>query len=190
MKSYHFHLKAGKDLYLNMQTTPQGWVIVDRFIPDYLSITYGNPFAAGKGIQALEADEFEEDCLRMVYCFDDNNLNYRDGQHCFEVLNAVVGHHIRKYGRIVITDLLTYAGEMCELMAAMGYSIPTLKVLFPNFIVAAIGRNKDYVKGEAQDDPLYDPLFPSQRRYFSFLGTARCRRLEEMCPQLTTIPTI
>lgn len=193
MKSYHFHLKAGKDLYLNMETTPQGWVIVSRFIPDYLSITYGNPFAAGNGINALEADEFEEDCMRMVYCFDDNNLNYRDSQHCFAVLNAVVGHHIKKYGRIFFSDLLTYAGEMCELMSSMGYSDATLKVLFPNFIAAVIGQNEQHIKDDApnpfDDTPFWQrPAAPSNPR--SFVGTSRYQRLVEMCPPLRSLPII
>ena len=184
MKSYHFYLKAGKDLYLNLQTTRQGWVIVGRFIPDYLSITYGTPYAAGPEINSIDANEFEEDCLRMVYCFDDNNLNYRDSQHCFEVLNAVIVHHIKKNNRIFFGDLLTYAGEMCELMSSMGYNDSILKVLYPNFVAAAIGRNEQYIKDDIPG-PLSSPSNPR-----SFIGTIRYKRLAEMCPKLTSIPKI
>ena len=185
MKAYHFHLKAGKDINLNMQTTPQGWIILDRFVPDYLKMGYSTPLV-GAEINSVEEDEFETDCMRMIYCFDDNNLNYRDSQHCFEVLNAVVDYHIRQYGRLIFNDLLTYTSEMCELMSGMGYSIPTLKILFPNFVAACIGRNESDIKESLPSDRPFDRT----PRLISFTGTPRYRRLAEMCPPLTKVPTL
>ena len=183
MKSFHFHLNAGKNLYLNLETTASGWILLNRFIPDYLKVGYSSPLIAGE-VFGVEADEFETDCKRMIYCFDDNNLNYRDSQHCFVVLNAVVGWHIKQYGRLIFNDLLTYVSEMCELMSAMGYSTPTLKVLYPNFVAACVGQHENHVK-EALPGSMFGP--PS---LINFTGSARYQRLAEMCPKLTNIPTI
>ena len=184
MMSFHFHLNAGKELYLNMDTTPQGFIRLNRFVPDYLTMTYSSPLFAGED-NALEADEFETDCRNMVDCFNNNRLNYRDGGNCFSVLDAVVIAHIRRCGRLIFGDLLTYVSEMCELMSAMGYSIPTLKVLYPNFVAACVERHESYIKEALPGGGIFGS--PS---LISFTGSARHQRLVEMCPKLTKIPTI
>ena len=184
MKSYHFHLNAGKELYLNMQTTSQGWIVLNRFVPDYLNMGYTSPIVAAES-NSIEADEFETDCMRMVHCINDNNLNYRDGQHCFEVLNAVAEWHIQQHGRLIFGDLLTYVSEMCELMSAMGYSTPTLKVLYPNFVAACVGRNEEHI---LECIPAF--TFGERPRLIPFANSTRYDRLAEMCPPLTSVPTI
>ena len=181
MKTYNFHLNQGKTLYLNMETTPQGWVLLNKYVPEYLNLGYGNPIF-GSEINSLDANEFEVDCQRMIHCFNDNNLNYRDSQHCFAVLNAVVGWHVQNYGRIIFGDLMTYVSEMCALMAAMGYGEAVLKTIFPNYVAAAVQIHGDAVK---ESLPSY-----GAPRMMNFIGTPRHTRLIQMCPKLTTTPKI
>lgn len=184
MKSYHFHLNAGKELYLNMDTTPQGFIRLNRFVPDYLTMTYNSPIFAGED-NTLEPGEFENDCRNMVNCFNNHGLNYRDSGVCYSVLDAVVIAHIRRCGRLIFGDLLTYVSEMCELMSAMGYSTATLKVLYPNFVATSVGHHESYIKEALPGGGIFGP--PS---LISFTGSARYQRLLEMCPKITKIPTI
>lgn len=181
MRSYHYHLNAGKEIRINMETTPQGWIILNRFVPDYLNLGYGNSFVAGQ-MNTLESQEFAVDCQRMVECFNDNRLDYRDSQQCYTVLNAVVGWHIKKYGRIIFGDLMTYTSEMCELMYGMGYDESTLKLLYPNFVAACVAHHLDYIKESL-------PSFTGPR-LLPFKGSQRFYLLDEKCPRLSSIPKI
>ncbi len=183
MKSYQFKLKAGKTLYLNMETTSMGWIKLNRFVPDYLQLGYGSPLIAGEQ-NNLEADEFETDCTRMVYCFNDNDLDYKNSQHCFAVFDAIIDWHIQQHGRIIFGDMMTYASEICELMSAMGYSVPVLKKLFPNFLAASVGSHGGNVKEAIPGGFGFAP------QLVNFEGTARYHRLGEMCPRLTDIPKL
>ena len=181
MKSYNFTLTGGKQIHLTLETTYQGWIILGRFIPDYLSLAYGNPLFCGEQ-NSIEESEFHEDCQRMIYCFNDNNLNYRDAQDCSKVLFAIVRWHINKYGRIIFGDLLTYTGELCELMYAMGYDIPTLKIIFPNMVAACVSMHLDNIKESI-------PSF-SGPRMIEFTNSPRYTRLVQMCPKMQHIPRI
>ena len=191
MKVFNYYLKSGKNLSVRMDER-NGQVVLARFMPDYLLLTYGSPMF-GPGMNLIDEDEFNHDCQMMVDCINDNNLDYKDSGHCFEVLNAVVKSHIGHYGRIFIGDLFTYTDEMCELMSAMGYSDATIRVLYPNFVEAAVERNKADVKDDApnpfDDTPFWQrPAAPSNPR--SFVGTSRYQRLLEMCPPLRSLPKI
>ena len=183
MKQYFFRLKNGRRLSLSLETTAQGWIILNRFVPDYLMPTYGNPLC-GSMINSLDADEFELDCNKMIDCFHDTE--YRNSQYCLMALKIIVRFHINQHGRVFIGDLITYTAEMCELMLAMGYSITTLKTLFPNFVRSCIDNYQDDVKCDMQD--IYS--------YGSFVGpipfskTDRYRRLINMCPRLEKMPQI
>ena len=181
MKTYTFHLNQGKTLYLNMETTPQGWILLNKYVPDYLNLGYGNPIVESE-ISSLDANEFEVDCQRMIHCFNDNNLNYRDSQHCFAVLNAVIRWHVQNYGRIILGDLLTYVSEMCALMAAMGYGDAVLKMIFPNYVAAAV-----QIYGEVVKESL--PSYGAPKM-INFIGTPRYTRLIQMCPRMTITPRI
>ena len=78
MKSYHFHLDAGKELYLNMDTTPEGFILLNRLVPDYLTMTYNRSLVTSES-NSLDPNEFENDCRNMINIFNKHGLNYRDG---------------------------------------------------------------------------------------------------------------
>jgi len=196
MRVFNYYLTSGKSLSVKMDER-HGEIVLGRFIPDYLLLTYGSPMF-GPGMNLIDDEEFNHDCQVMVDCINDNNLDYKDSGHCFEVLNAVIKSHINHYSRIFIGDLLTYTDEMCELMSAMGYSDATIKVLYPNFVEAAVERNKADVKDDAPDPFANDslgytpfwqkPAAPANPR--SFASTNRYQRLVEMCPPLRTLPKL
>lgn len=183
MKSYHFHLDAGKELYLNMDTTPEGFILLNRFVPDYLTMTYNSSLVTSES-NSLDLNEFENDCRNMINIFNKHGLNYRDGGNSFAVLEALVIAHIRQFGRLVFGDLLTYVSEICELMSAMGYSTSTLKVLYPNFVGAIVERHGSYIKESLPGSMFAAPSL------INFTSSERCKRLAEMTPRLTKIPTI
>ena len=116
--------------------------------------------------------------------FNKHGLNYRDGGNSFAVLEALVIAHIRQFGRLVFGDLLTYVSEICELMSAMGYSTSTLKVLYPNFVGAIVERHGSYIKESLPGSMFAAPSL------INFTSSERCKRLAEMTPRLTKIPTI
>ena len=191
MKTFNYYLKAGKSLRVNVEER-MGQIELARFMPDYLMLTYGSPLF-GRGMNMIAEDEFNHDCQVMIDCINDNNLDYKNSGHCFEVLDAVIKSHINHYGRIFIGDLFTYTDEMCELMSSMGYSDATLKVIYPNFVLAAVNRNKEHVKDDAPNPfeprPSWGrPAAPSNPR--SFIGSVRYQRLVEMCPPLRAIPKL
>lgn len=182
MRRYNFHLKKGKDLSFVMDTNSYGFVLINRFVPDYFDIGYGNPLFA-KEIHALDPAEFEADCQKMIDCFNGNNLNYRDGQHCFDVLAAIVDWHIERFGRLLFPDLMTYASEMCELMAAMGYSIPVLKTFYPIAVLSCVDMFSDDVKESING-------FGGRPQIFKFTDTPRYSRIAQMCPRMSAPPRI
>lgn len=183
MKQYFFRLKNGQGLSLSLETTIQGWIILNRFVPDYLTVSYGNPFC-GPMINSLDAHEFVVDCNKMIACFHDSE--YRNSQSCLTVLKGIVRFHINQHGRIFIGDLITYTAEMCELMLAMGYSIMTLKILFPIFVRSCVDNYQDDVKCDAQDMTVHSRFYSP----IPFSKTERYQRLIDMCPKVETMPII
>lgn len=191
MRDYIYYLNAGKELKVNVKEL-NGQIILGRFTPDYLSLTYGSPLF-GSEIKTIIKEEFDDDCQRMIDCINDNYLDYRDSRDCFKVLVSAIDSHIDQYGRIIIGDLLTYTDEMCELMFSMGYSESIIKDIYPNFVYAIIVPRKEFVKDNIPNP--YDLVSfwqkqTPQSNLRRFVDTARYQRLAEMRPKLKTIPKL
>ena len=182
MKSFIFNLD-GNHLRVNMEEH-NGQVILGRFRPDYLQITYGSPFF-GQGMTTLAAYEFKNDCQQIVDYFSKGGFDFRDGSDCLRVLTKMVEDHIKTYGHIFIGDLMILTGEMCELMSAMGYDDETLKVLFPNYVAAIVEKKTTRVK---DDTPNPFMTYGSSPR--AFIGTTRHDRLRANCPKMNEYPKL
>lgn len=180
---FNYYLTSGKTLRVNVDDH-YGQVILGRFRPDYLLLTFGNPLFGG-GMTTVDAPEFNTDCQTMVDFLNRNRLDYKNSKDCLEVLEMTVKQHISRFGHIFIGDLMIYTGEICELMSAMGYSDATLKVVFPNFVAAIVEKNKSSVKDDAPMSPFAMSSGPRK-----FTETQRYQRLIEMCPPLRTLPKL
>ena len=182
MKTYSFNLK-GNPLRVNMEER-NGQVILGRFRPDYLLVTYGSPFF-GDAMTTLAEYEFKNDCQKIVDCFNQGNYDYRDGADCLKVLTKMVEDHIRTYGHIFIGDLMILTGELCELMSAMGYDDVTLKAVFPNFVASIVQQ-----KGTSVKDDTPNPFMTFGSKPGPFIGTSRHNRLISNCPHMNEYPRL
>lgn len=161
-----------------------GQVILGRFRPDYLLITYGSPFF-GQGMTTLAEYEFKNDCQKIVDTFNQGSYDYRNGADCLKVLTKMVEDHIRNYGHIFIGDLMILTGEMCELMSAMGYDEETLKAVFPNFVAAIVQQ-----KGTIVKDDTPNPFMTFGSKPGPFIGSSRHQRLVSNCPHMNEYPRL